>query len=42
MIPSLEAYKHLRATKQSCSWDAGWRSLLLRSHEDAPSGPEGY
>lgn len=40
MIPSLEASQHLRATKLSCSWQAGWRSLLLRAYEDAPLAEE--
>jgi AraC family transcriptional regulator len=35
-IASLNAHKHLPAKMTACSWQAGWRSLLLRSYEDAP------
>jgi AraC family transcriptional regulator len=35
-IASLNAHKHLPAKMTACSWQAGWRSLLLRAYEDAP------
>lgn len=31
---SLQAHKSLCGTQLSCSWSAGWRSLLLRSYVD--------
>jgi AraC family transcriptional regulator len=31
-VPSLDAYKYLRGTMTACSWQAGWRSLLLRAY----------
>lgn len=34
-IPSLHAHEHLPATMTSCSWGAGWRSVLLRGYQDA-------
>lgn len=36
VVPSLLAARHLRARMTSCSWDAGWRSVLLRSYVDPP------
>lgn len=33
---SLDAHKHLPGTMTSCSWRAGWRSVLLRGYHDAP------
>ena len=36
MIRSLDAHRHLRATLMTDSFQAGWRSLLLRGYEDAP------
>jgi AraC family transcriptional regulator len=40
LVPSLEAYRQLKATMQLCSWDAGWRALLLRGYQDSPSAEE--
>jgi AraC family transcriptional regulator len=34
MIASLDAHSYLRATMTACSYQAGWRSLLLRAYED--------
>lgn len=34
---SLDAYKYLPGTLTACSWQAGWRSVLLRAYEDAAS-----
>src|SRR5579883_1826848 len=34
LLPSLEAHRYLRAAMEACSWQAGWRSLLLRAYED--------
>ena len=36
MIPSIEAYRYLRATMTQCSQKSGWRSLLLRAYDDPP------
>lgn len=36
LVPSLEAHRSLKASMQLCSWDAGWRALLLRGYEDKP------
>lgn len=36
MISSLEAHRYLRATMTLCSFEAGWRSLLLRAYDDPP------
>jgi len=36
MISSLDAHLHLHATMRACSYQAGWRSLLLRAYEDPP------
>jgi AraC family transcriptional regulator len=36
MIQSLDAHRHLRATMTADSFQAGWRSLLLRGYDDAP------
>lgn len=36
MISSLEARRYLRATMTLCSFEAGWRSLLLRAYDDPP------
>jgi AraC family transcriptional regulator len=35
-IPSLDAYRYLKATMTACSWQAGWRSLLVRTYIDPP------
>ena len=40
LISSLDAHKYLRATKTACSWQAGWRSLLLRAYEDPAEANE--
>lgn len=34
------ARRFLKATMTSCSWDAGWRSLLLRAYIDPPEVEE--
>jgi AraC family transcriptional regulator len=39
-IPSVEAHKYLRAKMAACSWDAGWRSVLLRAYDDPPQADE--
>ena len=36
MIDSLKAGQFLQARMTACSWQAGWRSLLLRSYIDPP------
>ena len=36
LIPSLDAHKYLRAAMTADSWQAGWRSLLLRAYQDPP------
>ena len=36
LIPSLDAHKYLRADMTADSWQAGWRSLLLRAYQDPP------
>lgn len=40
LISSLDAHRYLRATKTACSWEAGWRSLLLRAYEDSSEANE--
>jgi AraC family transcriptional regulator len=35
-IPSLNAHQYLKATMTADSWQAGWRSLLLRAYVDPP------
>jgi AraC family transcriptional regulator len=35
-IASLNAHKHLPGTMTADSWQAGWRSLLLRAYQDPP------
>jgi AraC family transcriptional regulator len=35
-VASLNAHKYLPGKMTSCSWEAGWRSLLLRSYQDPP------
>jgi AraC family transcriptional regulator len=40
LVPSLEAHRWLKASMQLCSWNAGWRSLLLRGYEDKPAVEE--
>ena len=40
MIPSLQAHSHLPASVEACSWEAGWRSVLLRQYLDRPSQDE--
>ena len=37
MIPSLQARQFLPAALESCSWDSGWRALLLRQYLDRPT-----
>jgi AraC family transcriptional regulator len=37
MIPSLHAHSKLRATMSACSWENGWRALLLREYLDQPN-----
>ena len=41
MIASLDAHTHLRARMSACSYQAGWRSLLLRAYDD-PSSAEAF
>src|ERR1700730_9300838 len=36
MICSLDAHGYLRARMTACSFQSGWRSLLLRAYEDPP------
>jgi hypothetical protein len=36
MVPSLAAHLFLKGSIRVCSWDAGWRSVLLREFEDPP------
>jgi AraC family transcriptional regulator len=36
VIDSLKAGQFLQARMTACSWQAGWRSLLLRSYIDLP------
>jgi AraC family transcriptional regulator len=36
VIDSLKAGQFLQASMTTCSWQAGWRSLLLRSYVDPP------
>jgi hypothetical protein len=40
MISSLDAHRYLHAKMTACSWQAGWRSLLIRAYEDAPHAEE--
>lgn len=40
LVPSLNAHRYLKATMTACSWQAGWRSLLLRAYVDPPSVEE--
>jgi len=40
MIPSLQAHRHLPASLEACSWESGWRSVLLRQYLDRPSQDE--
>jgi AraC family transcriptional regulator len=37
MIPSLQARQFLPAALESCSWESGWRALLLRQYLDRPT-----
>jgi len=37
MIPSLQARQFLPAALESCSWESGWRALLLRQDLDSPT-----
>jgi AraC family transcriptional regulator len=41
LIQSLRAHQHLRGSMTACSWQAGWRSLLLRAYE-APCNVEEF
>src|ERR1700754_2462345 len=36
LVSRLNASRHLKATMTACSWQAGWRSLLLRGYVDPP------
>src|SRR6266851_4135705 len=40
LISSLDAHRYLKATMTACSWEAGWRSLLLRAYVDPPEVEE--
>jgi AraC family transcriptional regulator len=40
LVPSLDAHRYLKATMTACSWQAGWRSLLLRAYVDPPEVEE--
>ncbi|MDI3287796.1 AraC family transcriptional regulator [Polyangium sp. 15x6] len=40
LSPSLHAHRHLRAAMTLSSWEAGWRSLLLRGYVDPPEVEE--
>lgn len=40
LIPSLEAHRTLKARMTFCSWEAGWRALLLRGYDDPPEVEE--
>src|ERR1700748_1737934 len=40
MIPSLQAPQFLPGALEACSWEAGWRALLLRQYLDCPSQEE--
>jgi AraC family transcriptional regulator len=40
LIRSLDAHRYLKAAMTACSWDAGWRSLLLRAYDDPPEVEE--
>jgi AraC family transcriptional regulator len=36
MVPSVAAHLFLKGSIRVCSWDAGWRSVLLREFADPP------
>jgi AraC family transcriptional regulator len=36
MVPSVAAHLFLKGSIHVCSWNAGWRSVLLREFEDPP------
>jgi len=40
MTPSLDAHRYLKGTMRLCSWEADWRSVLLREYDDQPSVEE--
>jgi AraC family transcriptional regulator len=40
LVPSLNAYRYLKATMTADSWQVGWRSLLLRAYVDPPEVEE--
>jgi AraC family transcriptional regulator len=40
MTPSLDAHRYLKASMRLSSWEAGWRSVLLREFLDEPSAAE--
>jgi AraC family transcriptional regulator len=40
LVPRLNACRYLRATMTACSWQAGWRSILLRAYVDPPDVEE--
>jgi hypothetical protein len=34
LVPSLNAFRNLKATMTACNWQAGWRSCMLaRAHK---------
>ncbi len=34
LVPSLNAFRHLKETMTACSWQAGWRSCMpVRAHK---------
>jgi AraC family transcriptional regulator len=35
-VPSLHAHQYLNGAMAFCSWQAGWRALLLRRYDDHP------
>jgi AraC family transcriptional regulator len=37
---SMHAHRHLRGAMMFCSWQAGWRTLLLRAYDDPPQVSE--
>jgi AraC family transcriptional regulator len=40
MTPSLDAHRYLKGSMRLCSWEADWRSVLLREYDDPPSVEE--
>ena len=39
-VPSLHAHQYLKGAMTFCSWQAGWRALLLRGYDDPPEVEE--